>query len=80
MYLYLPLVLVSIIRVHIWRGSFHKYNGRLYPGYPNLVSIILRILFFLSGVIISPDMITGKAQEILQINPILTMIEATEIL
>ena len=43
---------------------------------PNVVSVIMRVLFFLSGVIISPDMIGGRAAEILQINPILTMIEA----
>jgi len=76
MYLFLPLVLVFIIIFTTGGVLFVSTMGVYIRDIPNIVSMIMRLLFFLSGVIITPDMIKGTAGDYLKLNPILTMIES----
>jgi ABC-type polysaccharide/polyol phosphate export permease len=75
-YLYLPLVLFFIILTAIGGSFFLSSLGVFIRDIPTVTSLILRFLFFLSGVIITPDMLPESVGGFLSLNPLMLMIEA----
>jgi len=75
-YLYLPLVLAFIVVMTLGGMFYIASMGVFIRDIPNIVSMVLRLMFFVSGVIITPDMLSGTAGNLLEINPVLVMIES----
>ena len=76
-YIYFPVVLLFIILTTLGGMFFLGSLGVFIRDIPNITSMIMRLLFFLSGVIITPDMLPESYRGYLYLNPILQMIEAT---
>jgi lipopolysaccharide transport system permease protein len=75
-YLYLPLIFAIIIVTTLGGMFFISSLGVFIRDIPTLLSMVLRLLFFVSGVIITPDMLPENIQGFLWLNPLLQMIEA----
>lgn len=75
-YFYLPLMLAIILLVTLGGMYFISGLGVFIRDIPTVLSMILRLLFFVSGVIITPDMMSEKIQGPMSLNPLLQMIEA----
>ena len=54
---------------------FLSTSGIFIRDISNLSSMVMRLLFFLSGVIITPDMLPAKFGGLLMLNPILHFVE-----
>ncbi|MEJ2487781.1 MAG: ABC transporter permease [Anaerolineales bacterium] len=75
-YLYLPIIIFFIILTTLGGMYFFSSLGVFVRDIPNVIGMALRLLFFVSGVLITPDMIPDKFQGILSINPLLHLIES----
>lgn len=75
-YFLIPLIFFFMVLMTLGGMFFLSSLGIFIRDIPNITSMILRLLFFLSGVIITPDMLPIKYQGILELNPILHLIEA----
>lgn len=76
-YLLLIIVMASIILSSLGGMFLLSSLGVFIRDIPSVTSLVLRFLFFVSGVIISPDMLPETMGGILKLNPLLLMIEAT---
>lgn len=76
LYIYLPIVFLIIIITTLGGMFFISSLGVFIRDIPTIVSMVLRLLFFVSGVIITPDMVPENLQGYLTLNPLLQMIES----
>ncbi len=76
-YLYLPIVLFIIILTTAGGMFFISSLGVFIRDIPKVLSMVLRLLFYISGVIITPDMLPVEIRGIFSLNPLLQMIETT---
>ena len=74
-YLYLPLVLFIILVTTLGGMFFISSLGVFIRDIPTLISMFLKLLFYVSGVIITPDMLPEHLRGIFSLNPLLLMIE-----
>lgn len=76
LYLYLPIIFLIIFIATLGGMFFISSLGVFIRDIPTIVSMVLRLLFFVSGVIITPDMLPENLQGYLSLNPLLQMIES----
>ena len=76
LYLYLPFVFMIIFTATLGGMFFISSLGVFIRDIPTILSMVLRLLFFVSGVIITPDMLPENLSGYLSLNPLLLMIEA----
>jgi ABC-type polysaccharide/polyol phosphate export permease len=74
-YLYIPFYLVVLFLMTIGGTFFLSTSGIFIRDISNITGMIMRLLFFLSGVIITPDMLPNKYSRFLMLNPILHFME-----
>ncbi len=75
-YLFLPVIFLFMILTALGGMFFLGSLGVFVRDIPSITSMILRLMFFLSGVIITPDMLPEEYSKVLLVNPIIHLIEA----
>lgn len=75
-YLFIPLIFIIMTLTALGGMFFLSSLGVFIRDISNIISMIMRLLFFLSGVIISTDMLPERYQGILKLNPLLHLVEA----
>ena len=75
-YFYIPIIFVILIIMVLGFVFLLSSLGVFVRDVPQIASLILRFLFYFSGVIISPDMLSDEIAKILKWNPLLVIIES----
>lgn len=75
-YLYLPWIILILAFFTLGIMFVLSAVGVFFRDLPQIISPVMRLLFFLSGVIFSLDNVDATVQKILRLNPIVWIIEA----
>lgn len=75
-YLYIPIVLISIIAFSLSGAFIIAPISVFVRDIQEIISLVLRFLFFFSGVIFSLDMLSEDLQKYIVFNPFMLLIES----
>lgn len=75
-YLYIPLILFIFFTMELGLMFFLATLGLFIRDVPQIVSLLLRLLFYFSGIIFPSDVLPEKAIQILSFNPIFFLVES----
>jgi lipopolysaccharide transport system permease protein len=75
-YFYLPVILLTAFSITLGIMFILSALGVFVQDTPQITSLVLRFLFYFSGILISADMVSPKIASILSLNPLFFLIES----